>query len=154
MSTHTHFTYRSLKAKKMIQQGILDKVTHWGSSWASPIVAIKKIDGDIKICSDYKIGINHHTCSDLFPLPSIETASHRLTNMKRSAKINLKLAYNQIEIDNKFNETTTLNTPMGLLRWSCLPFRIKTARHIFQRGIEKILFIKTIYVWQPAQERN
>ena len=30
------------KLKKMILQGILEKVTHQGSDWASPIVAIKK----------------------------------------------------------------------------------------------------------------
>ena len=27
----THFTYCSVKAKKMIQQGILEKVTHGGN---------------------------------------------------------------------------------------------------------------------------
>ena len=31
---------------------------------------------------------------------------------------------------------------MGLLRWSCLPFGIKTASDIFQRAIEKILLGK------------
>ena len=37
---------------------------------------------------------------------------------------------------------TTLNTPMGLLIWSRLPFGIKTASHIFQWAIEKILLGK------------
>ena len=35
---------------------------------ASPIVAIKKIDVDISICTDYKIGVNHQICSDSFSL--------------------------------------------------------------------------------------
>ena len=100
----------------MIQKGILEKVTHGGSDWASPIVAIKKTDGDIRICFDYKIGVNPQICSDSFPLPSIETASHELANMKHFAKIDLMSAYNQIEIDDKLKEITTLNTPMGLLR--------------------------------------
>ena len=73
----------------MIQQGILEKVTHERSDWASPIVAIKKTDEDITICNDYKIGVNHQICSDLFPLPSIETASHKLENMKHFVKIDL-----------------------------------------------------------------
>ena len=126
----------------MIQQGILEKVTHEESDWTSPIVAIKKTDVDIRICSDYRIGGNHQMCSDSFPLPSIETASHKLTNMKHFVKIDLKLAYNQIEIDNKFKEITSLNMPMRLLRWSRLPFGIKTASHIFQRAIKKILLEK------------
>ena len=66
----------------MIQQGILEKVTHGESDWASPIVAIKKNDGDIRICGDYKIGANHPICSDSFLLPSIETPSHEFANMK------------------------------------------------------------------------
>ena len=48
----------------------------------------------------------------------------------------------QIEVDNKFKEITTLNTQMGLLRWSRLLFGIKTASHISQRSIEKILLEK------------
>ena len=130
----------------MIQQDILEKVIHVGSDWASPIVAIKKTNGDIRICSDYRIGVNHQIYSDSFPLPSIETASHELANMKHLAKIDS--AYNQIEIDNKFKEITTLNIPMGLLRWSRLPFGIKTASHIFQKAIEKILFDKIIIRYQ------
>ena len=69
-------------------------------------------------------------------------ASHELANMKHFAKINLMSAYNQVEIDDKSKEITILNTPMGLLRWSRLPFRIRTANYIFQRAIEKILLGK------------
>ena len=35
---------------------------------------------------------------------------------------------------------------MGLLKWSCLPFVIKSASHIFQRAIEKILLGKVDYI--------
>ena len=52
----------------MIQPGILEKVTHGGSDWASPIVTIKKTDRDIRICGNYKIGVNYKICSDSFSL--------------------------------------------------------------------------------------
>ena len=70
--------------------------------------------------------------------------------MKHFAKIDLKSAYNQIEIDDNFKEITTLNTPMGLLRWSRLPCGIKTVCHIFQRGNEKILLgkVDNIIIYQ------
>ena len=42
----------------------------------------------------------------------------------------------------KLKEITTLNTLIGLLRWSRLPFAIKTASHVFQRAIEKIILGK------------
>ena len=122
----------------MIQLGILEKVTHGRSDWVSSIVTIKKTDGDIRISGGYKVSINHQTYLDLFPLPSIETSGYKLANMKYFMKTNLKSAYNQIEIDNKFKEITTLNTLMRLLRWCHLPFGIKTAGHIFQSHWENL----------------
>ena len=140
----------ALKLKKIIQQGILEKVTHGGSDWVSPIVSIKKTDEDIRICDDYKIGVNYQICSDSFPLPSIETTSHELANMKHFEKIDLKSANNQIEIDDKSKKNTTLNIPMRLLRWSHLPFGIKTDNYIFQSAIEKIVLgkVENIIMYQ------
>ena len=80
------------KLKKMIRQDILETVIHGVSDWALPIVAIKKTDGDIRICGDNKIGVNHQICSDSFPLLSIETANHERANMKHFAKIYFKSA--------------------------------------------------------------
>ncbi|XP_012562604.1 uncharacterized protein LOC105847529 [Hydra vulgaris] len=41
-------------------------------------------------------------------------------------------------MDKDAQEITTINTPIGLLRWTCLPFGIKTVSAIFQRAIESI----------------
>ena len=76
-------------------------------------------------------------CSDLFPIPSIETAGHELAYMKHFAKIDSKSAYNHIEIDDRFKEITTLNTPMGLWRWSCSPFGIKTASNSHRENLTR-----------------
>lgn len=54
-------------------------------------------------------------------------------------KIDLKTAYHQIPIDDNFKEVTTINTPIGLLRWKRMPYGIKTASAIFQRAIEQVL---------------
>ena len=34
---------------------------------------------------------------------------------------------------------TTINTPIGLLKWRRMPYGIKTASAIFQRAIEQVL---------------
>ena len=60
--------------------------------------------------------------------------------MKHSSKIDLKSAYNQIEIDDKFKEIATRTHPRDY--WDGLACRSETASHIFQRAIEKILFGK------------
>ena len=44
-------------------------------------------------------------------------------------------------IDQKFKEVTTINTPIDLLQWTCLPYGIKTSA-IFQKALENILLGK------------
>ena len=79
--------------------------------------------------------------SDSFPILSIGTAGHELANMKHFAKIDLKSAYNHIEIDDRFKEIIILNPTMGLWRWSC---------RLLQRAIEKILLgkVDNIFIYQ------
>lgn len=59
--------------------------------------------------------------------------------MEHFAKIDLKAAYNQIEIDEKFKEVTMMNTPTVLLKWMHLPFGVKMSNHIFQKVIKRVL---------------
>jgi len=124
------------KLTDLLNQGLLERVPPGGSKWASPIVVVKKKDGDLRVCADYKVGVNGRICSDSYPTPSIELALHKLQGSTHFAKIDLKGAYNQIEMAEEAREITTINTPLGLLRWTCLPYGIKTASAIFQRAIE------------------
>lgn len=101
-----------VKRNKMIKQGILVKVSQGGSNWASPIVAICKTNGDLRICGYYKVDVNHQICLDAFPLPNTEMACHEFACMKVFAKIGLEFAYNQIKIDDYSQEVTMLNTSM------------------------------------------
>ena len=65
--------------------------------------------------------------------------------MRVFMKIDLKTAYNQIPIDNNFKEVTTINSPIGLLKWRRMPCGIKTSA-IFQRAIEQVLG-EDIKIW-------
>ena len=66
-------------------------------------------------------------------------ALNNLAGAKFFAKIDLKGAYHQIEMSPEARAITTINTPIGLLRWTCLPYGIKTASAIFQRAIESTI---------------
>ena len=127
------------KLGKLIEQDLLEHVSPGGSKLASPFVVLRKSDGDIRICREYKIGVNHKVCSDSYPIPNVKVAIHALTGMSVVAKIVLKTAYHQIPIDDNFKEVTMINTPIGLLKWIRMPYRIKTANAIFQKAIEQVL---------------
>ena len=125
----------SKKLQLMLEKGIVSRVPPGGSKWASPLVIIRKPDGDVRICVDYKMAVNPQIYSDSFPIPDIETAFSEMAGMTHFAKIDLTNAYNQIELDETSKDVTTMNTPIGLLRWNRLPFGIKTASAIFQSAI-------------------
>lgn len=65
------------------------------------IVVVRKPNGDVRVCGDYKIGVNHKICSDSYPISNVENILHSFAGMKYFANINLKNAYNQIQIDDK-----------------------------------------------------
>ena len=47
-----------------IDKDLMEKVPPGGSKWASPIVCVMKPTGKVRICGDYKVGVNHQICSD------------------------------------------------------------------------------------------
>lgn len=72
--------------KKMVLDGILEEVTTGRSQWTCPIVAIKKPKGQIRICADYRFGLNYKICNDYFPIPNIQCAFTSLSNLSWFAK--------------------------------------------------------------------
>ena len=71
----------------------------------------------------------------LVSVAKIEIGSNELARMKYFANINLKSAYNQIEIETAYKEITTIKTLIVLLKLIHHPFGIKPVRHIFQKVI-------------------
>ena len=51
----------------------------------------------------------------------------------------MKTANHQILIDDNLKEMTTINTPIGLLKWRRVLYEIKTTRAIFQRVTKQVL---------------
>ena len=44
-------------------------------------------DGDIRLCEDYKIGVNHKVFLDSYPILNVEVAFHALAGMSVFTKI-------------------------------------------------------------------
>ena len=101
------------KLWKFREQDLLEHVSPGGSKWVSLIVVLRKSDGNICICGDYKIGANHKACLDSYPILNVEVAIHTLAGISVFIKIDLKMAYHQIPKDDNFKEVTTINMPIG-----------------------------------------
>ncbi|XP_021371365.1 uncharacterized protein K02A2.6-like [Mizuhopecten yessoensis] len=117
--------------------GIVEKVD--SSDWATPIVPVMKPDGSIRICGDFKITINPVLDVPEYALPTSEELFTKLNGGQKFSKLDLTQAYNQVLLDKESREYVTINTHLGLYRYTRLPFGVASAPAIFQRTIETVL---------------
>ena len=67
------FAYREViekELKRMEEQGLIYRVPY--SEWVTPIVAVPKADGSVRLCGDYKVTINPVLKVTQYPLPTPE----------------------------------------------------------------------------------
>ena len=67
------------------------------SSWASPVVLVRKRVGTLRFCVDYR-ALNSVTKPDVFPLPRINDLLDQLGKSRHFTMLDLKSGYWQIKI--------------------------------------------------------
>ena len=113
-------------------------IAHSSSPWSSPIVPIKKKDGSIRMCIDYR-KLNAVTKPDRFPLPNLTESVFSLYGNKFFSSLDLRRAYYQIEIDEDSKEYTAFSTPNNHYEFNRLSFGLRNAPSCFQREIQKVI---------------
>jgi len=84
--------------KKQLEE-LLDKgfVRPSVSLWGAPVLLVKKKDGSIRLCIDYR-QLNKVTIKNKYPLPRIDDLMDQLRGANVFSKIDLKSAYHQIYV--------------------------------------------------------
>lgn len=100
---------------------------------------IIKKDGSVRICGDFKITLNPQLLVDQYPLPKIEELFAKLHGGKEFSKIDLSMAYQQLVLDEKSRDLTTISTTKGLYRYKRMVYGIASAPAIFQKIIDSLL---------------
>ena len=144
----------------LVEAGILEKVDH--SEWAAPIVPVPKQDGHFCICGDYKVTINPHLEVDQHPLPKPEELFSAFAGGKQFTKLDLAQAYQQILLDESSKLLVTIDTHLGLFRYTRLPFGVASAPALFQRTMDALLqglphvicYIDDILITGTTQEEH
>lgn len=122
---------------RMVKEGVLTPVKY--SKWATPIRIVKKDDGSLRICGDYRATVNVAIDVDRYPLPTSAEAFVKLSGGHIFSKLDLKQAYTQLKVDSDTAELLTLNTPLGLMKMNRLAFGVNADPAIFQRVMSTAL---------------
>ena len=103
---------------RLEREGIIDKVTH--SEWATPVVAVPKPDGRVRLCGDFKVTVNPSLSVDQYPLPKVDDLLATLAGGKQFTKLDLTQAYLQLALHQDSKEYCTINTYRGIYRFNRL----------------------------------
>lgn len=108
------------------------------SPFSSPIVVVKKKNGGIRLCIDYR-KLNLQTIKDAYALPNLEESFSALNGSKWFSVLDLKSGYYQIEMHEEDKAKTAFVTPLGFWEFNRMPQGATNAPSTFQRIMEKCM---------------
>ncbi|KKF92075.1 Integrase p58 [Ceratocystis platani] len=105
---------------------------------ASPVLFVKKADGGLRFCVDYR-ALNAVTIKDRYPLPLVKETLNNLHGMRYFSKIDIISAFNNLRMTAVEEYLTAFRTRFGLLESLVMPFGLTGAPSSFQRYINSSL---------------
>ena len=86
----------------MKSQGVIEESD---SPWSSPVVLVRKKDGNLRFCIDYR-RLNDVTKKDCFPLPRIDVTLDTLAGAQWFSTLDMKSGYWQVALHPEDKEKT------------------------------------------------
>ncbi|XP_077551761.1 uncharacterized protein LOC144165881 [Haemaphysalis longicornis] len=123
------------EVQDMLAMGIIEKSQ---SPYNAPLVAIKKPDGTIRLCIDFR-ELNKLLVSDCEPIPRIDVVLALAGKKKFFSKFDFTKGYWQVPMSADSCEKTAFSSLSGLYHFRYMPFGIKTAPAVFARLMRAVL---------------
>ena len=122
--------------QQLLDSGVIRR-SH--SPWASNMVLVRKKDGTLRVCIDYR-QLNKNTVKDSYALPRIDDMLDTLSGSTYYTVLDMKSGYHQIEVEEEHKERTAFTAgPLGFYEYNRLPFGLSNSPATYQRLMEDIL---------------
>lgn len=136
--------YRLAGPEKLVLREIIqelldnDIIRESSSPYASPVLLVKKKNGEYRMCIDYQ-KLNAITVKDKYPMPLIEEQIDKLGGNKYFTGLDLASGYYQVPVAEDAIEKTAFVTPEGHYEFLRMPFGLTNAPAVFQRLMDGVL---------------
>jgi len=105
---------------KLLNSGMIQESQ---SSFASPVLLVKKKTGDWRICVDYR-RLNAMTIKNRFPLPIFDEIVDELWGAKWFTTLDMASGYHQILVDPKDKYKMAFQTHHGHYEYKVMPYGV------------------------------
>ena len=125
------------EVQRLLAEGIIEKST---SPWRAQCVVVTREGSDKKrLAIDYSETINKFTHLDAYPVPNITDTVNTIATYNHYSTVDLKTAYNQVEISKEDRPYTAFEANGGLYQFRRLPFGVTNGVACFQREMDRFI---------------
>nr|GEW69254.1 hypothetical protein [Tanacetum cinerariifolium] len=107
------------------------------SPWGAPVLFGKKNDGSFWMCIDYR-ELNKLTVKNRYPLPRIDDLFDQLQGSSVYSKIDLRLGYHQLRVQEEDVPKTAFRTRYGHYEFQAMPFGLTNAPAVFMDLMNRV----------------
>ena len=108
------------------------------SPWSSPLLLVKKRDGTMRVCVDFR-KLNEVTVRDAYPIPRIDETLDSLSGNAYFTCLDLKQGYWQLPLDEASKPKTAFSSHRGLFEFNVLAMGLTNAPGAFARLMNSVL---------------